>query len=53
MILRDKNTEKGDFFRKGNESYFLIKNGSSYFGSFMGEKISDTEWVEEKIKNWR
>ena len=52
LIDRDKSTEKAENLRKKNESCFLIKNGFRYLGSFIG-KYLETEWVEEKIENWR
>lgn len=52
LIVRGKNTEKAENFRKENESCFLIKNGSRYLGSFIRERVLETEWVEEKIEKW-
>jgi len=45
LNVKGKNTEKVENFHKENESWFLIKNGFRYLGSFIGEHVLETEWV--------
>ena len=38
LILKDKDREKAENFKKENNHDFVIKNGYRYLGSFIGGK---------------
>ena len=38
LIVRDKDREKAENFKKENNHDFVIENGYRYIGSFIGEK---------------
>ena len=43
-IVRDKDREKAEDFKKKNNHDFVIKNGYRYLRSFIGEKEAEIEW---------
>ena len=52
LIVRDKDREMVENFKKENNHDFVIKNDYQYLCSFIGEKEVETEWLVLKIEDW-
>ena len=51
LIVRDKDREKAENFKKENNHDFVIKNGNRYLGSFIREK--ETETVQYRVVSFK
>ena len=52
LIVRDKDRERVENFKKENNHDYVIKNDYRYLCSFIGEKEDETEWLVLKIEDW-